>query len=336
MTPPGRSVPLGLQRRDPLVPLGHVAPRRVPLGHLAVHLPAAGRQGAAEGRRRVVQGGPDPVELGAVRFVLRALRPAVHDREGGPHPRRDVRIRQQPLVPAPVVAQIGCEKGVDVRFHLRARPPRPCDAEIAADAVDAGMRVGQKLFVAHVAAGHAARARLGVEDVAQPGEVRHERVELVALVQRGGDVERVADWRDHQRRGAERGGVVDPELQQAAGPWVLQDEQPAVAELLLQRLLGAGAEPGRGGGPVPASIERPPVEVGGSRRHEDLFVQIRQRLRLPEAGDVVRLGADQRLREIAPGEGQRGGAAAVHAGHEYHGLQPARGRFRLLAQCASL
>ena len=153
----------------------------------------ARRQRAAEGGCRRVERRPDAVELAAVGLVGLAPRPALEDAEAAAYPVGDVRVRQQRVVAAAVVAQVGREEGLDVGGRRGAVAARQRQAELPADPVERRGRVRQQIVVAHVGARHAARVGLRVEDVAQPDEVGHERVDPVAGLQRGGDVERAAD-----------------------------------------------------------------------------------------------------------------------------------------------
>ena len=110
---------------------------------------------------------------------------------------------------------------------------------------------------------------------------------------------------------------IDPEIKQSAGPWILQDEQAAVAELLGQDIARPGAVlPGHRGRP-PVGIERLPVVPAGAGGSEQFLVEGRYLLGLPipRRVELVRRhqGAGQVAAEVAQDPRQRGGAAAVHA-----------------------
>ena len=253
-------LPGGLQR------VGHVDQ----LARQDAALPArllAGRQRAAESRRRRIEGRADAVQLAGVGPVRLAPGPPREDAEAVPDPGRDAGIRQQPVVAAAMMAQVGREERVDVRLRRGAVAPRQRQAEVPADAAERRGPVRQQIVVAHVGARQVARVGLGVEDVAQPDEVRHERVDPVAGLERGGDVERAADGRDDARPGVEPGQRVGPERQQAADARVLEDEQPALAVLRAQHLQGPLAQQGRRRATrAQLRSKRPPVVPSRSRR----------------------------------------------------------------------
>ena len=198
--------------------------------------------------------------------------------------------------------------------------PRPDETEVAGGPVHHRPRIQQQPIVACVRACYAARAGLGIQHVAQPYQLSEGGIEVVAELEGRGDVQRIAKGRDDDRAGTESPDGLEPELHQSAHPGVLQNEQPAVAELLSKQLLGAFPVHAGNQRGIPAGIEGPPVLLEGTRGSEDLLVQVRDRLRLPEPRCVVGPGAHQGPGQVAARDvqdpGQRRGAAAMHAGHQ--------------------
>ena len=274
----------------------------------------------AEGGGRRVERRPDLSQLGAVARVGLAPAPAIQDLEARYDPAREPGVRRKLGVVRAVVAEVRGDEVVDPRLGIGPEAPRPGDVERFAEIVRDPVGFGEERLVSAMGALEAARTRLGVQHVPQPDQEAGGPIDAVPLFQGGGDVERIADRADDVGHGSEGSERLHPEPQQAAQAGVLDDEQPAGAELVPENGLRPLAIPLGDRRRVPARIERPPVVPGGPRGGQDLVVQIHDRPGLPEPRRVVARRVHQVGRQVAPQQvqqtGHRRGAAAVHSGDQ--------------------
>ena len=225
-----------------------------------------------------------------------------------------------------MVAEPGREKCVDLGVGI-AHASWPGDAQGGFQPVDNSVRLGEQLLVAQENTRQLARGRLGVEHVPQPHEAADGKLDAVTRLERLGDVQRVADRRHNQGPRSEARQRLYPEGQQAADARILDDEQPAVAELVLEDGLCLVVELVDLRRRIPPRIEGPPLVCSPflqlrPGRDQDLAVDGHYLGRLPESALVGGMRRDQVLRQVATQNAQDTGdgrcPAAVHAGY-HHG-----------------
>ena len=156
--------------------------------------------------------------------------------------------------------------------------------------------------------------------MSEPNQASNGWIDTVSDFQGGSNVKRITDRGYDTRLGTEIRDRVDPEFQQTTHAGVFYYEQSAVAKFLPENCLRAFAAFAGDRREVPTCVESPPVVPFGTRRCQDLVVQIRDWLRFPMPRRVVIRRCHQIGRQIASHEaqqaGQRRGATTVHTGDQ--------------------
>ena len=192
-----------------------------------------------------------------------------------------------------MMVQIERKEFVDLHPAFDRGVFRPRNAEGGAQGVRGCLRPRQKRFVSQVGAPERARGSLGVENVPQPDEIPDRRVDPVSFFQGKSHIRGIADRRNDEGSGTESPHGFNPEGQQAAYARVLQNEQPAVDELVLKYRAGPLAELLRDRRGVPSPVERAPVVPCGAGRRQDLVIQGHEISGLPMSERIGRALPDQ-------------------------------------------
>ena len=216
------------------------------------------------------------------------------------------------------MAQPVSQKGLDFADHTH-RHPRQRDIQLRLDGFGDTGPVVHQLGEAGETAFLIAGVVFRLQHVLQPDQHAQFTVDVVALGQRGGDLQRIAQGQHKARRHPDIGQYAAPERHQPADPRILEHEEARGTEFILHRLDGAVVEFLCPGAVEPARIDRLPVIPARRGRRQQLAVQridplgfeiaqFVERVRIHHGGRLV---ASQDVQN--PGQGRRAGP--VHAKH---------------------
>ena len=180
----------------------------------------------------------------------------------------------------------GADQGVDAGFGFRGEA-WPVDLQKRAHPLRHLSPILQEVLIAGEDAPLAPAVRLRVEHMAQPEQQPVPCREPVALSQRGGDLQRIAQRDDRLRRDAVSVRKAQPERKEARDARILDEEDVTDRKLLAQQRFEIDIKAARGRRVEPVWVELGEIVPPGPGRLQQSVVEAPQAIRFPITLPVV-------------------------------------------------